>query len=366
MSDASIVLIFLGVHGVLLFAGAPRLSETLVRAKGRRLPKRIAGRMEEEWLGELDAIASRPGKLAFAIALFLTRRQAFASPGEDSMSVIKDIRPWTVFNGRKALLILPTLLFAFAAYGASFLLPVRYASEAMIQVARPAVSREFLGQFPELPINDFARHFEQLLLSRTSLLTIIRELPEVVPKDLSMDRKVADLRNDISIKFVPAETYFRVRYVGENPELAQKVASRLSLNLIAAHNLQREHWYGSTAEFLQGQLAKLADRVTEKNGELGREHLANGRRSGSILAIDYEQLVATYKTTLAKLEDVQMAMDLEVQQKGAHLIVLDPAYLGTPIVPNRLLIAGLGALAGLGVGSMALMGVHRRQRRALA
>ena len=368
MSDTTIVLILLGALGSILFAVAAPLSQVLVRSRARRLPKRIAGRMHEEWLGELNAIASRPGKLAFAIALFLTRRQAFAAPGEDSMSVIKDSRlgPLSVFNSRKALLILPTVLFAIAAYGASFLLPVRYASESLIQIAREDVSKKFIGQFPEIPMQDSAQQFEQLLMSRTSILSIVREFPQVVRQDLNMDRKIQAVRRDISLDFPPSGTYFRVRYVGDNPEIARMVAQKLTMFLLAQFNRQRENWYDGTAVFLRGQLADLADRVAETGDELDREHAAHGPKSGRVLAIDYEQLVATYKATLAKLEDVQMALALESQEKGTNLMIVDTANLGTPVVPNRTGIAGIGALVGLAVGGMALLGVNRRQRRALA
>jgi uncharacterized protein involved in exopolysaccharide biosynthesis len=368
MSDTTIVLILLGALGSVIFAVAAPLSQALVRSRARRLPTRIAGRMQEEWLGELNAIASRVGKLAFAIALFLTRRQAFAAPGEESMSVIKDTRfgPWSLFNSRKALLILPTVLFAIAAYGASFLLPVRYASEALIQVVPQSVSREFAGQFPEVPIKDPARHFEQLLMSRTSLLDIVRTFPQVLPEDLNMDRKVAELRKDISLEFLSSGTYFRVRYVGNQPETAQKVASKLTMDLIEESYSRRESWYRGTDEFLRGRLKVLAERVTEKGDELARERAARGPQSGRILAIDYDQLVATYKSTWAKLEDFEMTLALESQQRGANLMVVDAANLGTPVVPNRIGIAGLGALAGLAVGGMALLGVNRRQRPALA
>ena len=64
------------VAGLLAFA--PQVSESLVRSRARRLPQALSPRMEEEWLAELDAMASRPSQLAFAIALTLTRRHSFA------------------------------------------------------------------------------------------------------------------------------------------------------------------------------------------------------------------------------------------------------------------------------------------------
>ena len=78
MSQLIAVGVLLGglVAGLLAFA--PQVSEWLVRARARRLPRALCRGMEEEWLAELDAMLSRPSQLAFAIALTLTRRHSFA------------------------------------------------------------------------------------------------------------------------------------------------------------------------------------------------------------------------------------------------------------------------------------------------
>ena len=78
MSQLIAIGVLLGgvVAGLLAFA--PQVSEWLVRARARRLPRALAERMEEEWLAEVEALASRASQLAFAIALTLTRRHSFA------------------------------------------------------------------------------------------------------------------------------------------------------------------------------------------------------------------------------------------------------------------------------------------------
>lgn len=78
-----------------LLAFAPQLSERLVRARARRLPRALAERMEEEWLAEVEAVGNRASQLAFAIALTLTRRNSFAIE-EDNLAETSSRTPGTV------------------------------------------------------------------------------------------------------------------------------------------------------------------------------------------------------------------------------------------------------------------------------
>jgi hypothetical protein len=54
---------------------ARTLSAWLVRRRAGSLPADLAERLQEEWLAELEHMRSRASRLAFALRLFLTRRQ---------------------------------------------------------------------------------------------------------------------------------------------------------------------------------------------------------------------------------------------------------------------------------------------------
>jgi uncharacterized protein involved in exopolysaccharide biosynthesis len=331
--------------------------------------------MEEEWLGELNAISSRPGKLAFAIALTLTRRQAFAAPGEDSMTEIHErtAGPFAAFNGRKTLLFLTTAIFAIAAYGVSFLLPVLYASESLILVRPREVPTSLVVDLIGGSVEERLKAIEQTMMSRRNLVEILREFPQLGSKTLSMDRRIEGLRKDISISFnpttggTPSISYFRLRYVGPDPTLAQKVASKLTILFLERDGETRGAMIAGTNDFLRRQLDALAERLTEKGNELARLRAANGPEDVRILALDYEVLESTYKTLSAKYGDAKLAVALESEQKGGKFMVLDPANLPKqPVSPNRLAITGMGALAGLALGGVAVFGLDRRRKRALA
>src|SRR5215467_953803 len=83
------------------------------------------------------------GALVFGVALILTRRRAFVAHGEETVT-----QTTTAFGSRKSLMIVSTLAFAIGAYGASYLIPVRYESEALLISNEPdtAVRQEITSR----------------------------------------------------------------------------------------------------------------------------------------------------------------------------------------------------------------------------
>jgi polysaccharide chain length determinant protein (PEP-CTERM system associated) len=69
------------------------------------------------------------------------------------------------------------------------------------------------------------------------------------------------------------------------------------------------------------------------------------------LVRDYEISKSHYQQLLEKQLSAETATELEIRQKGERFTVLDPAQAAQrPSRPNRLLINGAGAIAGLGFG----------------
>jgi polysaccharide chain length determinant protein (PEP-CTERM system associated) len=71
----------------------------------------------------------------------------------------------------------------------------------------------------------------------------------------------------------------------------------------------------------------------------------------------YEQSQANYNDLLKKMEESQMATNMEQMQQGERFQLLDPPSLPSkPDFPNRLLFCGIGLAAGLafGVGTVAV------------
>ena len=374
MRDTTILMFIFVTLGVLLLALAPQLSEMMVRGRARRLPIQLAVRMEEEWRGELNAIASRPGKLAFAIALMLTRRRAFVAPGEDPMTEVQD-RPvggFAVFGGWKTLLIVPTLICAIAAGLASHLLPNRYASEAMILVMPRAISKDFVPGLYDVPIEERFEAYEKMVKSRSSLTSILEEFRDL-HRDKNMDERVQKLRNDISIRLnfeggsEQSGGSIVLRYVGYDPRTAQRVTQKLTTFLIQRDLAARTERVQGTNRFLDDELQKLAQRVSEQGDRVARERAAYGPGAAGGLALDYDLLQSRYRTLFGKREEAKMALALENSDPSGSFQVVDSAFLPLEhFSPNRWAITGVGALIGFAVGGMAVAGLYRRQRRVLA
>jgi uncharacterized protein involved in exopolysaccharide biosynthesis len=276
-----------------------------------------------------------------------------------------------MLGGWRSLLIISTIVFALAAYGLSFLIPVRWESETLIMIRPQEVARDLVSDETEEPIGERLIRFQSQILSRKSLIAILNEF-NLSEGDEPRDSMVEKLRKDIKVEFrLPGEVALSgsesavaltIRYVGRDPVIVQKVTDRLTHFLIQKHLEERAGRFGGTKMFLESQVGVLARRLAEKGQEVARERPS----PGSVLALDYDLLQARYRTLFEKLEEAKMAMSLEERGMGELLFPMDPANPGKPIKPNRLAISGIGALVGCSLGGTAAFGLYRRQRRVLA
>jgi hypothetical protein len=319
MSDTVTIVFVLSALVAALFVAANPVSGALVRLRAGRLPLPLALRMEEEWLSELNSISSRSGKLAFAVALILTRRQAFVASGEIVVSEIAS------FGSRKSLVILSTLVFAFAAYGvASFLLPRQYESEALL----------------------LSKDQDELVLrqahSSSLLASVVAELPEL---------SVEELRKNIAVTRLPSSsgTLFQLKYRAPDADTAQMVTATLTKHLLEREMQFRIDRAHDEEQFLRGQLERLGDEIAVGT--------ASSRAGGGKLALDHELQVASYKALFAKHQDAKMAASLHRSQ----LAVVEAPEMGKPAGPNRIIYAVIGGLAGFLLAVMAVVSRGRRQ-----
>jgi hypothetical protein len=337
MNDAITILLVLAALGVLLVAMAIPVSAALVRLSARRLPPALALRMEEEWSRELNSINSRPGKLAFGVALILTRRRAFVASGEETVSETA-----TAFGGRKSLVILTTLAFAIAAYGASFLVPVRYESEALLISKEPGV----------LALKE--------MTSRALLTRVVQYLKW-------NENMIDDLRRNVTVTAEPlgegpnTGSSFVVKYLGADAVSAQMATTALATRFIEQDLQYRSERSTEAQDFLKAQLTILRADLEKEGDELARQ-ARYGPAAGVTAAVDHDLLVTSYKSMFTKYKDAQLNSGL----LESTFRIVDAPQLGKAVTPNRAGFAGLGAFAGLAMGGIAVFGLDRRQRRLLA
>ena len=246
MNELISVGIFLAALVGGLLALAPRVSESLVRSRARRLPRMLSARMREEWLAELGALPGRPSQLAFAIALTLTRRHSFAIE-EESLFAAPARSPITVatFGGWPSVVVFTTVVVAAIAYAASFLIQPLYQSHALVLVVPQRVPARFVEPAVRITLDERLRAISQLVLSRQRLEDMIlqfdlyrsdrglrtserdnvtngRDLP-APNRPRTRDAAIERMRRDISVDVHADGQSFEVAYVSPDPQVAMKV-----------------------------------------------------------------------------------------------------------------------------------------------
>ena len=160
----------------------------------------------------------------------------------------------------------------------TYILPKTYVSETLILVRPRDVPQDFVKDLIAGTPEERLKAIEQTILSRTNLIQILREFGDRLPEfgRLNMDEKVLKLRDQIKISFALEQssrkelplTYFRISYQNQNPELAQRIASKLTALFIEQDNRVRESQVFGTTEFLSSELEKISEQLHESETKL--------------------------------------------------------------------------------------------------
>ena len=351
-----------------VLALAPQLSEALVRTRARRLPPALGSRMGEEWLAELAALPGRASRLAFAVALALTRRHsfgidedsAFATPSRPSVT-------FGTFNGWPTIVTLTTIVMAACAYGASFLIPPLYQAQTRILVEAPLVPEQYVQRANRLPLADRVQTINEIVLSRTRLEGVVREFAlyrSVWPAGMSVENVIDRMRQDISVELEVDGRTIDLAYVSQEPRTAQKVSYRLAGLYIDVSFRDREDSDRAVNEFLEAQIEDVRARILRHAAVM---HPSSGAdpSQAAVQTLEHDILKSSFRDLLVKKEQAAILTNIERRQIGETFRLFDPARLAeTPIRPNRPLIGCVGAAVGFCLGiAMMLAGRHGRFRR---
>ena len=164
---------------------------------------------------------------------------------------------------RKWWVIFPFIGLTCASVLLASLLPSVYVSEALILVQPRDVPEDFVMDLIGGSSQQRLSTIQQTVLSRTNLLQILREFEADLEQfqGQSMDAKVVKIRDLINISFELDQgelTSFRISFENQNPELAQRITSRLTTLFIEQDNRVRETQVFGTTEFLASELAKTS------------------------------------------------------------------------------------------------------------
>jgi len=156
-------------------------------------------------------------------------------------------------------------------------LPKTYESESLILVRPRDVPDQFVVDLIAGSTEDRLRAIQQTVLSRTNVIAILTEFGDQMPElhRLNMDGKVERLRRQIDISFQTQEatgrqfgrqqtiTAFTITYQNQRPELAQKIAAKLTSLFIEQDNKVRESQVYGTTEFFSSELDKVQSQLKE-------------------------------------------------------------------------------------------------------
>src|SRR5262249_7933762 len=179
---------------------------------------------------------------------------------------------------RKWWILIPFLALSCAVILFTTILPKVYVSETLILIRPRDVPKDFVKDLVAGSVEQRLASIEQTVLSRTNLIQILSEFEKEQPEyeGLNVEQKILKLRKQINVNFqfenrggvqLPL-TYFRITYQNRNPELAQKITSKLTSLFIEQDNRTREDQVTGTTGFLSDELEKLSQEIKKSDAEL--------------------------------------------------------------------------------------------------
>jgi uncharacterized protein involved in exopolysaccharide biosynthesis len=252
---------------------------------------------------------------------------------------------------------------------ATYLLPVRYRSEAVIRVLAPRVPAEFAAPVANRPTQQRFQEVAELALSRTRLERIIMDfgLYDTEVGSAPTSELVAQMRDDVAVYLVGDDAQssnddgFMVSFVAQDPKTAQRVTERIASLFIEEHLRDSQVMAEGVTQFVEARIYETRNRIIEYEKRLeGLRAAQNGQPLSRADLLPYEVLQESYRTLLTRAEEARTASDLERRQIGQQFRVIEAARLpDEPVGPSRLSINAAGALAGCGIG-LALASMRRR------
>ncbi len=249
----------------------------------------------------------------------------------------------TTLNGYLALLvrrkwwiIVPFL--ALSAFSVLFarVIPDAYISDTMIMIQPREIPTDFVGDLISGSTDQRLSSIEQTILSRTNLLKICSEFENSMDQyhGLNNEAKVAKLKSQILIRF-PTEgsggsympvTHIRISFRDNNPELAQKIAGRLTSLFIEQDARTRESRVFGTTQFLKTQLGKVEKELKQSEESLNilKERYRNqmpDQLDTNLRALDrlQRELTATIEALDRSISN-QMALERQISETPSEIV----------------------------------------------
>jgi uncharacterized protein involved in exopolysaccharide biosynthesis len=269
-----------------------------------------------------------------------------------------------------------TVLATVAAFAVSTMLPKRYVSSASIKVFPPTLMLP--NEYVRSPVTEsFADRLltiQQQVLSRTRLEEILNQLHIYVHERSTepLEVVVERMRRDITIEAVaPGQGaaadagMFRVSYMASDPQVAQKVAQRLTSAVIDQSTRDESDVSNDTSQFLSSASAETRQRLVDCEQQIEQFRAQHaGRAPSQAVLIEFQVLQDEYKALLADKAASDLALEVTRRQIGTTFKLIEVARVpDQPVSPNRVRVSAIGALVGCALGLVAAIPAGRRSRR---
>jgi polysaccharide chain length determinant protein (PEP-CTERM system associated) len=257
---------------------------------------------------------------------------------------------------RRWWIMLPAAIVTLAVVGVALVLPDRYESEATLNLVQQQIPQNVVASVTTMTIADAVNATAGEILSRDRLLAIIQEF-DLYPKERknSTPQALAEqMRKDLDIKpenpsnggFTSNSgfTTFKISFIANNPQLAQRVVGRLTSLFIEENLKNRGNQVARTADFLSEQLGatkqkldqqeqRLADFKKNNRGELPEEQASN---IGTLT--DLRSQLTTVLANQRRAQDQRASLESSISGNVARLESEKAALLNrlTPRHPDVL------------------------------
>jgi succinoglycan biosynthesis transport protein ExoP len=238
-----------------------------------------------------------------------------------------------MFFRRKWWILVPVIAIPIVVLAASLMLPKHYRSETLILVEPQKVPEEYVHATVTTDVTDRLQTISEEVMSRTRLQTIIDDLhlyPKLQGRE-SKDEIVAAMRKDIVVDVV-SNTHpekhsvgaFKIAYIGDSPELAQRVTNKIA-DLFIQENLKvRDQQAQGTSQFIHTELDKArADLAVEeeKIRQFKAAHLGSlPEQSASNLQLisQYQSLAQANSEAIDRANQQRVYLQSMLNMSGAN------------------------------------------------
>ena len=192
----------------------------------------------------------------------------------------------SILKRRALYLLIPTVVFAVAAVGISYMIAPRYVSQTLVLIEQQKISDDYVKPVLTSDMDDRLAAMKEQILSRARIQPIVERF-NLFPGQ-KMDSRLDETRLSIDIKPIHSQISrsnglpgFFISFQAGDPRTAQQVCSEITSLFVGEDLRARDQSAQGTSDFLQSQLTEAKanlDAQDQKLAEFQRKYI--GRLPG--------------------------------------------------------------------------------------